>query len=66
MPGSGWKMRDYAVWVRWDICITHSHGYGDGLLQIMFLEDSDGSPTVEINVESETVAKVDMICRGSK
>ena len=46
--------------------ITHSHGYEDGLLQIMFLEDSDGSPTVEIHVESETVANVDMICRGSK
>merc|ERR1711892_444504 len=33
--------------------------------QIEYLEDTDGTPTVEIHVEIKTIAEVDMKCRGS-
>ena len=34
--------------------------------KIEYLEDTDGTPTVEIHVESNTIHNVDMKCRGSK
>ena len=34
--------------------------------QIEYLEDTDGTPTVELHVDMNTIAAVDMKCRGSK
>ena len=34
--------------------------------QIEYLEDTDGTPTVELHVDLNTIAAVDMKCRGSK
>ena len=36
------------------------------LFQVEYLEDSDGTPVVEVYVDVETIEEVDMICRGSK
>ena len=65
MLGSSTKMSGSVLWVKSvkELCLKNSYQY---LYQVEYLEDSDGTPVVEVYVDVETIEEVDMICRGSK